>query len=186
MLFPTAWSVQHRQSLKEQRRALAASWRRRPGCCSHYRGSLRGVQFPQAQPVDINVVMTITTACLIMWQANMLPTKLLQGHNLASTSSTTGIFGEVQEEKPSMSREELLGSNHGQSLSEDFKQTRMDRHTDFLFPSYLEEEAIEWSTQMLQQRGIVEMFPDGWCPTPAFITEQASSKLRSIKTPRAA
>ena len=128
------------------------------------------------KPVDINVVTTITTACLIMWQANMLPTKLLQGHNLASTISTTGIFGEVQEEKPSMSREELLDSNHEQSLSEDFKQTRMDRHTDFLFPSYLEKEAIEWSTQMLQQRGIAEMIPDGWCLTPAFISEQAASE----------
>ena len=92
------------------------------------------MQFPTNTSLWTSTLMASTTVCLIMWQANMLPTKLLQGHSLASTISTTGIFGEVQEEKPSMSREELLGSNHGQSLSEDFKQTRMDRHTDFLFP----------------------------------------------------
>ena len=72
----------------------------------------------QHKLVGINVVLAITTVCLIMWQANMLPTRLLQGHNLASTITATGIFGEVQEEKPSMTREELLGSNHRQSLSE--------------------------------------------------------------------
>ena len=27
----------------------------------------------------------------------------------------------------------------------------------------------------LQQQGSVAMFPDGWCPKPAFISEQASS-----------
>ena len=34
---------------------------------------------------------------------------------------------------------------------------------------------------MLQQRGIAEMIPDGWCLTPAFISEQASSKPRRIR-----
>ena len=34
---------------------------------------------------------------------------------------------------------------------------------------------------MLQQQGIVAMIPDGWCLTPAFISEQASSKPRRIR-----
>ena len=184
MLFSAAWSVQHRQSLREQRREFGSVLAEMARRLQPLQRQLKRCAVPhQHKLVDINVVLAITTVCLIMWQANMLPTRLLQGHNLASTITATGIFGEVQEEKPSMTREELLGSNHRQSLSEDFKQTRMDRHTDFLFPSYLEEEAKKWSTQMLQQQGSVALFPDGWCPTPAFIIEQASSKLMRIKTP---
>ena len=37
----------------------------------------------QHKLVDINVVLAITTVCLIMWQASMPPTRFLQGHNLA-------------------------------------------------------------------------------------------------------
>ena len=113
---------------------------------------------PPAKLGDINEVLAITTVCLAMWQADMLPTRLWQSHNLANTVSATGILGEVQEEKPSLTRKEFLGSNHMQSLSEDCKQTRMDRHTDFLFPIYLRRKR-KWSTQMLQQQGIVALFP---------------------------
>ena len=35
---------------------------------------------------------------------------------------------------------------------------------------------------MLQQQEIDAMFPDEWCPTPAFSIEQASGKLRRIDT----
>ena len=62
---------------------------------------------------------------------------------------------------------------------------QMDRHADFLFQSYLEEEAKGWATPMLQQQEIDAMFPDEWCPTPAFSIEQASCN-RGASTPRQA
>ncbi len=114
-------------ALAEMTRKLQPSQRQLKRCAVPHQHKL----------VGINVVLAITTVCLIMWQANMLPTRLLQGHNLASTITATGIFGEFQEEKPAMTREERLGSNHKQSLSENFEQTRRDRHTDFLSLSYL-------------------------------------------------
>ena len=158
MLFSAAWSVQHRQSLREQRREFGSVLAEMARMLQPLQRQLKRCAVPhQHKLVDINVVLAITTVCLIMWQANMLPTRLLQGHNLASTITATGIFGEVQEEKPSMTREELLGSNHRQSLSE-AKQTRMDRHTDFLFPSYLEEEAREWSTQCCSSKESLRCF----------------------------
>ena len=40
----------------------------------------------------------------------------------------------------------------------------MDKHADFLFPSYLEEEARGRSTQVLQQQGIDAMFPKRMVP----------------------
>ena len=101
--------------------------------------------------------------CLAIWQADMLPTRLRQSHNSANTIPATGILGEVQEEKPSMTRRECLGNNHMHSLSEDCKPTRMDRHTDFLFPIYLKRKR-KWSMQVLQQREIVVLFSDEWCP----------------------
>ena len=114
MLFSAAWSVQHRQSLREQRREFGSVLAEMTRRLQPLQRQLKRCAVPhQHKLVDINVVMTSTTVCLIMWQANMLPTKLLQGHNLASTISTTGIFGEVQEEKPSMSREESFVGNHG-------------------------------------------------------------------------
>ena len=67
----------------------------------------------------------------------MLPTRLLQGHNLVSTITAIGVFEEFQEGKPPMTRKELLSSNHKQSLIEDFRQDKVNKH----FQSCLEEQA---------------------------------------------
>ncbi len=54
---------------------------------------------------DINVALVITIMFLIRWQDNMLPTRLLQSHNLVGTIAATGAFEKFQEEKPPMNRE---------------------------------------------------------------------------------
>ena len=187
MLFSAAWSVQNRASLRGQRPTFTQILQEMTSRSQPLQKRVKMSAVPhQHNPADINVALVITITCLIRWQDYMLPTRLLQGHNLVSTTTATGVFEEFQEEEPPMTRKELLSSNHRLSLIEYIKQTRMDRHADFLFPSYLEEEARGRSTQVLQQQGIDAMFPNGWCPTPAFIIEQASGKLRRITTPRRA
>ena len=99
MLFSAAWSVQHKQSLREQMREFDSVLAKMTRILQPLQRHLRRCAVPhQHKLVDINVALAIVTVCLIMWQANMLPTRFLQGHNLASTITATGIFGEVQEE----------------------------------------------------------------------------------------
>ena len=181
MLFSAAWAVQHRGSLREQRQHFGSILAEMTRRLQPLQSQLKQSAVPhQHKLLDINVSMVITIMYLIKWQDNMLPTRLLQGHNLVSTIAATGVFEACQEEEPPMTREELLSEGHRQSLIEDFRQAKMDKHADFLFQSCLEEEAKGWATPMLQQQEIDAMFPDGWCPTPAFSIEQASGKLRRI------
>ena len=63
----------------------------------------------QHKLVDINDVLAITTVCLAMWQADMLPTSICQNYSLADTVPTTDILGRVQEEQPSMTSRECVG-----------------------------------------------------------------------------
>ena len=60
---------------------------------------------------DISVALVITIMYLIRWQNNMLPARLLQGHNLVSTIAATGAFEKFQEEKPPMTREKNGAAN---------------------------------------------------------------------------
>ena len=84
--------------------------------------------------VNTSVTLVITIMYLNKWQDNMLPTRLLQGHNLVSTIA--GVLEKPQEEEPLMTREELLDSNHRQSLSRTFGRTRWTAPI-FLFQSVL-------------------------------------------------
>ena len=95
----------------------------------------------QHKLVDINVAMVITIMFCSGWQDSMMPTKPLQGHNLVSTIAATGVFENCQEKEPPMTRRKLLSENHRQSLIEDFRQDKIDKHEDFLFQNCLEEEA---------------------------------------------
>ena len=111
--------------------------------------------------VDTSVTLVITIMYLTKWQDNMLPTRLLQGHNLVSTIA--GVVEKLQEEKPLMTREELLGGDHRQNLIKDFRQAKMDKHADFLFQSCLEKQAKERATPMLQKQEVDATLLDGWC-----------------------
>ena len=78
-------------------------------------------------------------------------------------STIAGVLEELQEEKPLMTREELLGSNHRQNLIKDFRQAKMDKHADFLFQSCLEKQAKERATPILQKQEVDATLLDGWC-----------------------
>ena len=116
---------------------------------------------------------------LTRWQDNMLPTILLQGHNWVSTITATGAFEEFQEEKPPMTRKELLSSNHRQSLIEDFRQARMTGTPICCSRVALREKREGGPRRYYSSKESMLCFLM-WCPTPAFITEQASDKLRRI------
>ena len=79
--------------------------------------------------VDTSVALVINILCAIKWQDNMLPAKLLQGHNLVCTIVATDVLERFQEEKSPTTREELLSSNHRQNLIEDYRQAKMDSTT---------------------------------------------------------
>ena len=63
------------------------------------------------------------------WQDKLLPTRLLQSHNLVSTIA--GVLERPQEVEPLMTREELRDINHRQSISKDFRQAKMNNFQQF-------------------------------------------------------
>ena len=74
MLLSAAWSVQHRQSLREQRREFGSVLAEMARRLQPLQRQLKRCAVPhQHKLVDINVVLAITTVSMIMWQANMLP-----------------------------------------------------------------------------------------------------------------
>ena len=133
--------------------------------------------------VDISVVLVITIMYLIKWHDNMLPTRLLQGHNLVSTIA--GVLEKLQEEKPLMTREELLGSNHRQNLIKDFGRPD-GQHADFLFQSCLEKQAKERATPMLQKQEVDATLLDGWCQRQPPASSRRRANCGASTTPREA
>ena len=130
MMFSAAWSVQDRTPLRRQRRTFTQILQEMYRRLQPLLEQLKMSAVPhQHYLVDISVALVITTIYLTKWQDNMLPTRLLQGHNLVSTIA--GVLEELQEEKPLTTREELLGSNHRQSLIKDFRQAKMDSTSIF-------------------------------------------------------
>ena len=83
--------------------------------------------------VYINVVLVITIMYVIKRQDNMLPTRLLRGHNLVSTIADTRVLKTCQEEKPQMTREESLSKSHRHSRSK--LSAKSDKYADFLWQS---------------------------------------------------
>ena len=47
------------------------------------------------------------------------------------------------------------------------------------------QEQSRWASHFLTEEQVHEMFPQGWCPTPAFVHEQACGKLRRIDNAKA-
>ena len=125
MMFSAAWSVQDRTPLKGQRRTftqiLQEMYKRSQPLLEQLKMSAVSHQH---YPVDISVALVINIMYSIVRQDNMLPTRLLQGHNWVSTIEATGVLEKFQEKKPLMTRGELLSSNHRQNLIEDFGRPR--------------------------------------------------------------
>ena len=92
MLFSAAWSVQNRTSLRRQRRAFTQILQEMSRRLQPLQNRLKMSAVPhQHYLVDINVALVITIMYLIKWQDNMLPTRLLQGHNLVSTIEAVSL-----------------------------------------------------------------------------------------------
>ena len=79
--------------------------------------------------VNTSVTLVITIMYLNEWQDKLLPTRLLQSHNLVSTIA--GVLERPQEVEPLMTREELRDINHRQSISKDFRQAKMNNFQQF-------------------------------------------------------
>ena len=129
--------------------------------------------------IDTNVALVILSMHLSKWPVNMLPTRLPRSRNSMSTFAATDVFERFQEDTPPMTREELLSKDHRQSLIENPRQAKMDRHAGFLFQNCLEEDARGWATPMLQQQEADAMFPDDWYRRQP-LHREASGKLRRI------
>ena len=128
--------------------------------------------------VYINVVLVITIMYVIKRQDNMLPTRLLRGHNLVITIADTRVLKTCQEEKPQMTRKEAL-SRTTDIAAANFRQ-EMKKHADCLIPELRGQEAKYWATPMLQQQGIKATTPGGWWLTLACSSEQSAGKLKRI------
>ena len=166
-LFSAAWSAQNRASPRGQRRVFTQTLQEMTSRSQPLQNRLKMSAVPHQHNLgDINVALVITIMFLIRWQDNMLPTRLLQSHNLVSTIAATGAFEKFQEEEPPMTREKNCSEMGRASLK------------TFGRPRWTGSERV--GTPLLQQQEIDAMFPDGWCPTPAFSIEQASGKLRRI------
>ena len=122
--------------------------------------------------VDTSVTRVITLMYLSKWQNNMLPTRLLQGHNLVSTIA--GVLEELQEEKPLTTREELLGSNHRQSLIRSFGKPRWTAR-QFSVPELPGETSEGAGHSDAAEAGSRCDGPRCLVPTPAFSIKQAST-----------
>ena len=158
MLFSAAWSVQNRTTRRRQRRVftqiLKLSSRLQP-----LQKRLKMSAVPhQHNFIDTNVALVIISMYLIKWPVNMLPTRLPQGRNLASTIAATGVCEEFQEETPPMTKEELLSNNHRQGLIESFRQAKMDKHADFLFQNCLKRMRESGPSRCCNSRKLMRCF----------------------------
>ena len=66
---------------------------------------LKRIAVPNQHNLGTLMLLWSSPSVLDQWQDNMLPTRLLQGHNLVNTIAATGVFEKFQEEKPPMTRE---------------------------------------------------------------------------------
>ena len=84
--------MQNRGSLRGQRRVFIQILKEMTSRLQPLKNRLKKSAVPhQHNLVDINVALVITIMYLIKWQDNMLPTRLLQGHNLVSTIAATKV-----------------------------------------------------------------------------------------------
>ena len=94
----------------------------------------------QHKRVDVNVAMVITIMFCSRRQANMLPTKPLQDHNVVSTIASTGAFEDCPEEEPPMTIKNCSARTTVRaSLKTCGKDT--DKHAGASFQNCREEEA---------------------------------------------
>ena len=96
-LFSAAWSEQNRASPRRQRRVFTQTVQEMTSRSQPQQNRLKMSAVPHQHNLgDINVALVITIMFLIRWQDNMLPTRLLQSHNLVSTIAATGAFEKFQ------------------------------------------------------------------------------------------
>ena len=171
MMISAAWSVQN-NAPEEQRRPFTQVLQRLDRRLQPLQKQLEMSAVPhQHHLADISVALVITIMYLSKWQYNMLPTTLLQDHNLVSTIA--GVPGKLQEEKPLMTREGLRDSNHRQNLNKVFREAKMDKHADFLLPSCLEKQRGGRPRRCCRNRKPMQR-SSMMVPTPASSIEQAS------------
>jgi hypothetical protein len=132
MLFTASWTVQHRLRARQMRQTFEGVLGELARRLEPMQKHLRATATPhQHKLLDINVAMVIAIMYMIGWQDSMLPTRLLQGHNLVDTIAPTGVFAECVEEQPEMTREQLISASHRAVVIDAFRHTRLDAHADF-------------------------------------------------------
>ena len=101
MSFPAAWTVQHKRSLRGQRRVLGQILAEMTERLQPLQDQSRRSATPhQHKRVDVNVAMVITIMFCSRRQANMLPTEPLKDHNVVSTIATTEALEDCPEKEP--------------------------------------------------------------------------------------
>ena len=119
--------------------------------------------------LDIHVGFVVGVVYLIGWMDHGLPERLLMGHRVVGTLAPTGVFSSRDTEVPSMSTRELTSVEHRSSVTSTFAQQPMSEHREFIIEPCRKDMQSGWASDFMTAEQVRELFPQSWCPKPAFV-----------------
>ena len=186
MMFAAHWTVQSQGRARDLRSTfegvLSELARRLEPLHDHLK---RSAVAHREKLLDIHVAFVVCIMYLIQWPHHELPSLLLQGHKVVGHMEATGVFQECDSGDPVLSIAELTDVAHRSRVINDFKTKPLSKHAQFILDSCQKEHDKGWASGFLTEAEVDARFPNGWCPTPSFVHEQACGKLRRIDDAKA-
>ena len=186
MRFLAEWAVATRGVAREQRSKfkgiLQELARRTAPLHTHMK---RQATANRVKLIDIHVGFVLAVMFIIGWKDHELPSRLLMGHAVVGPIPATGVFESKTTDEQVMTVAELVSKSHRADVIAAFQQKPVSEHRQFIVDSCVKEAERGWASGFLTESEVDLMFPDGWCPTPAFVHEQSCGKLRRIDDAKA-